>query len=297
MSMVTRARRQLGSVRRRLRSSTATPPAPARMVTDDQLAYWNANGFLVLPGFFTPERMAAVTALFDELWSRRAEDDLGLVIDVFIDTPQERRIRFKDAPDEARAVPYKLYDLYLVSDIVRELVLDHQLVKVLDDLLDGAPLVCNSLSFERGSQQRFHFDTFYMPPVVTNKMLATWIALEPADMKAGPLQYYPASHTIPPYRFEDGRLNATFEELPAFDAYIDRELVERGLQPTVFTAAQGDVFIWHAQLYHGGAPIDDVTLTRRSLVTHYFRAGDMDPNAVVDIGGSRYYMRRPHQAT
>ena len=59
-----------------------------------------------------------------------------------------------------------------------------------------------------------------------------------------------------------------------------------------FEAEAGDVFIWHAQLYHGGSAIEDQARTRRSLVTHYFRAQDMDPGAVVDAGGGRYYLQR-----
>ena len=38
-------------------------------------------------------------------------------------------------------------------------------------------------------------------------------------------------------------------------------------------------------------------VTRRSLVTHYWRAQDVPPDLVVDSGGGRYYMRRPHQET
>jgi ectoine hydroxylase-related dioxygenase (phytanoyl-CoA dioxygenase family) len=204
-------------------------------------------------------------------------------------------MRFRHAPDEARDLPYKLNDVYLVSDSVRETILDPRLVNVVADLLDGTPLVCNSLTFERGSQQRFHFDTFYMPPLVPNKMLATWIALEDADDRAGPLRYYPGSHLIPPYHFSHGALHALAEEMPAFDEYITPELESRQLESTTFPARQGDVFIWHAQLYHGGAPIEDMSLTRKSLVTHYLRVEDMERPYCEDIGGGRFYLKRDHQ--
>jgi phytanoyl-CoA hydroxylase len=272
-------------------------PTGPKVLTEAQQRHWEDQGFLVVPGFFSPDKVAELGGELDRLWQQRQANDRGLVIDVYIDTPDERRIRFGDAPDEARTLPYKLNDLYLVSPLVRETILDPKLVDLVDDLLDGRPVVCNSLTFERGSQQRFHFDTFYMPPVVPNKMLASWIALEDADDRAGPLRYYPRSHLVPPYHFSDGRLNAQLEELPDFDDYIDKHLADRGLDWTTFPAKAGDVFIWHAQLYHGGAPIDDMSLTRKSLVTHYFRAGDMDPNVVQDIGGGRCYLRREHQAT
>lgn len=268
-----------------------------KKLSREQAADWAERGYVVLPGFFDAQRVEELRSEVDTLWAERQVDDRGLVIDVFIDTPDERRVKFRDASDESKAKPYKLNDLYLVSDLVRETILDGGLLEVLDRLLDGAPIVCNSLTFERGSQQRFHFDTFYMPPLVPNKMLATWIALEDADDRSGPLRYYPGSHMIPPYRFSDGRLNQINDELDAFDDYIDKEIADRGLEWTTFPAKAGDVFIWHAQLYHGGSPIEDMSLTRRSLVTHYFRAQEMDPRAVEDIGGGRYYLRRPHQST
>lgn len=312
MAITTDVRRQLGRVKRKLRSVLADTPsqAPAEesaevpaaaprgpQLTPEQQAQWRDGGFVVLPQFFDPDRLDSVLAKLDDLWAHRSVDDEGLVIDVFIDTPHERRVKFRDASDEARRKPYKLNDLFLVSDEVRELILDAALVDVLDELLDGAPIVCNSLSFERGSQQRFHFDTFYMPPPVEHRMVASWIALEDADARSGPLRYYPGSHKLAPYRFSDGRLNANLAEMPDFDDYIDKQLADAGLDWTTFVPRQGDVFIWHAQLYHGGAPIDDMELTRKSLVTHYFRAQDMDPAAVEDIGGGRYYLRREHQAT
>jgi hypothetical protein len=249
----------------------------------------------VLPRLFGQEQIDEMNALVEELWATRKTDDRDLIIDAFIGTPHERRIRFRNAPDEARMAPYKLDDVYLVSDVARSMVLDEKLVRVLDRLLVGAPVAFNSLTFERGSQQDFHFDTFYMPPSVPNKMCASWIALEDVDESAGPLVFYPGSHKIPPYYFSDGRLNVTVEELGSFREYIERELETRGLRSVSFPARAGDVFIWHAQLFHGGAAILDMNRTRRSIVTHYFRVREMAPGAVVDIGGGRFYLQRSHQ--
>jgi hypothetical protein len=264
-----------------------------------QLQCWNDEGYLVLPGFVARDRVDALNDELDELWRTRRSDDRGLVLDAYIDTPGETRMRFRNAPEDARRLPYKLNDCYLVSDLVREAILEPRLVRVLGELLDGPPIAFNTLTFERGSQQRFHFDTFYMPPSVADKLVVTWIALEDADLRAGPLRYYPRSHKIPPYRFSDGRLNARPEEMPGFDAYIDRELTDRELTWETFPAQAGDVFVWSAQLYHGGAPIDDMTRTRRSLVTHYFRASDIDLSVyvgtVTDAGHGRFFLEKAHQ--
>jgi ectoine hydroxylase-related dioxygenase (phytanoyl-CoA dioxygenase family) len=113
-----------------------------------------------------------------------------------------------------------------------------------------------------------------MPAPVQNKMVATWIALEDVHPGAGPLQYYPGSHKIPPYLFSDGALNAKPAEMPDFARYITPQLAKRDLRVQTFAAKAGDVLIWHSQLFHGGAAISDPARTRKSLVTHYFRACD-----------------------
>ncbi|HET6954579.1 MAG TPA: phytanoyl-CoA dioxygenase family protein [Acidimicrobiales bacterium] len=292
MGVVDRLRRLVGGAPA---SDDGSAPVARFELTEEQRACWRDQGFVMLPRLFDAERLRVVNDEIERFWDERTTNDRDLVIDVFIDTPDERRLHFRDAPEEARRLPYKLNDTYLASVVVREMVLDLRLAQVVDELLDGAPMVCNSLNFERGSQQRFHFDTFYMPPVVPNKMCASWIALEDCEPAAGPLRYYPGSHQLAPYRFSDGRLNARVDEMDDFDEYIEKQIADAGLDWTSFPARAGDVFIWHAQLYHGGSPIDDMSRTRKSLVTHYFRAQDGDPGPLQDMGQGRWWLLRSHQ--
>ena len=48
---------------------------------------------------------------------------------------------------------------------------------------------------------------------------------------------------------------------------------ERGLELESFLPKKGDALIWSADLAHGGAPITDPALSRRSFVCHYCPAG------------------------
>ena len=257
--------------------------------------FWEKNGYLVLPRFFNSKRIEKISDLIDQTWKDRAnKPENFLVIDAFIGTEREQRVLLKDAPDEARNFPYKLNDLFLEFQEVRDLILDKKLAKILHDLLEGDPMACNSLSFERGSQQPAHFDTFYMPPLVPNKMLATWIALEDCSLDAGPLIYYPGSHKLKPYCFSHGGLHAVREEMPQCQRYIQAELEKHDLRPQKFAARAGDVFIWHAQLLHGGSEINNLKLTRKSIVTHYFRAQE-HPGSYITMGKYRHYQNRYHQ--
>jgi ectoine hydroxylase-related dioxygenase (phytanoyl-CoA dioxygenase family) len=58
--------------------------------------------------------------------------------------------------------------------------------------------------------------------------------------------------------------------------YVDYEdvledlVAQKGYTKKEFLAKKGDVLIWHANLVHGGAPILNKSLTRKSMVVHYY---------------------------
>jgi hypothetical protein len=275
-----------------------TPPDRGTL-TSGQREAWERDGFLIFPGLFTAAEMDAVNDLIDELWRTRARPENPLVLDVYAETERSRRIPFRDATEDMRWEPYKLNDLYLEHDLIRQVALAPGLRCPLRALLDGDPIIINSLNFEKGSQQTLHVDTLFMPPPVENRMVAAWIALEDCDPDAGPLVYVPGSHRIPPHRFSDGRLNLIPTEASDFFEHIEAEVKRLNLKTETFTPGQGDVLVWHAQLLHGGEPIRDRALTRRSLVVHHFRATDCrdhgDPARVRECGRGQFHLRRAHQ--
>jgi phytanoyl-CoA hydroxylase len=268
-------------------------PTP-RVLSTEQRAFWDANGYLVLPGHFTRAQIDAVNGQVDRLWTESRTTRRKTVVDIFIGTPREQRTYLSSAPPEARQSPHKLNDLYLESDVIRQTVLEERLAGVLEEILEGPPLVCNSLNLEFGSQQRDHTDSLYMPAPVGLYLTASWIALEDGSPDSGPLRYYAGSHKIPPFLFSTGKINAVDDEMPRYYDYMQRELARREIKAQTFVPKLGDVFIWHSQLYHGGEPIKNPSLTRRSLVTHYWRAQDV-PWRHGTVSPHRYYFRRPPQ--
>ena len=77
-------------------------------------------------------------------------------------------------------------------------------------------------------------------------------------------------------------------------AYVDAAIKERGLKRETFIGRKGDCFIWSCQLAHGGTHINDPKRTRKSLVTHYWRANDMAPHKLEGVNGG-YYFAKDHQ--
>lgn len=263
-------------------------------LSEQQQHSWENNGFLILPKFYSKKEIKKLNSHIRHLWKTRHRLKPSYVIDVFVETEQEKRLYFCDAPAAAQRQPYKLNDLFLNSDVVRKIAAGERITPILSELLGGdTPMICNSLNFEFGSQQDFHVDTFFMPSPTPNKMIASWVALEDVTADSGPLTYYPASHKIPPYLFSNGKTNVMGHEMPAFSEYINKEIAERNLKPETFLAKQGDVFIWHSQLFHGGYPIANKRKTRRSLVTHYFTQEDFkDENIGSITAGSKYMLRK-----
>jgi len=268
----------------------------AETLSQAQKNFFEAEGYLILPGFFSGRLMATLKHHLDHLWETRSEN-LAQVIDCYFGLPNEERTWFRKAPLQVRDAPYKLLDLHLDDEIIRNVCAAPALMQVIGGLLGARPMVCNSLLFERGSQQYPHFDTFFMPSATPNMMAASWIAIDPVTPGSGPVYYYPKSHVIPPYIFSHGRINAVFAELESgAQPHIARIIEAHALERKVFLASPGDVLIWHAQLLHGGSAIENPTETRRSLVTHYWTERDFpDPGQRIDYGDGKWVLKRAHQ--
>jgi len=269
----------------------------ARALTPEQKATWERDGYLILPQFFGAEVIDPVNKLIARLSdpsARGAELAHRVVIDMLACAARSTRMRLADAPDEAFRRPIKFNDLVLECDEIRACNLHPRLVPILDELLDGAPVACNSLNFIQGSEQTEHVDSWFMPPPAPEKMVVTSVCLEDVHPYAGPLFYIPGSQKIPPYRFSNGTIRAIDGEMDACHAYLDQAIKERGLARRIFLGRKGDVFIWSCQIAHGGTPIADPKRTRKSLVTHYWRADDMARHKLEGVNGG-YYFAKDHQ--
>jgi phytanoyl-CoA hydroxylase len=261
----------------------------SRGLSDADRAHYFDEGYMVLRQFATAEEVAAVNRAVDRVWDDKSIYN-PVTISAYAGTPDYAETYMRNVDDKARQLGHKLNHLYLYDHTVLDLLVSDKVLGVVGDLIEGTPLLFNGLNLEQGSEQRFHFDTFYMPPLSENRMAVLWFALEDIEPGSGELHYYPRSHTIPPYRFSHGEIWALNDEMPAFDEYIDVQIADRGLKPERFRGASGDVFIWHAQLYHGGSAIEVPGSTRRSMVAHYWRVEDMPPEMCLEVRPGRFIL-------
>lgn len=249
-------------------------------------AQFQRDGFLILEGYFSPARIDGLRA---EIARVLREHPLEVVVDSRLTV---QRAWWADTPYR-EAERHKVNDLYLLSEVVRDIALDAPLAALLAALLQEPPVLCNSLTLMKGSTDPMHIDSLYMTPRTPSALAATWTALENVHPDSGPLSYFPGSHLIPLHRFSDGSRHAIRSEVPAWSDYIRREMKARGIEEQVFLAKKGDVFIWHSDLVHAGSLIRDMRRTRMSLICHYYVESDTRAQGcdLVPLH-SGYWMRR-----
>ena len=227
----------------------AATPAFAALPAASQasLRAFEENGFAILPGFFSAEAVDSINQELHELIARR-EISVRYVNKFMFAFRKSARIR---AAGEGA---------------LRALV---------GALLGHEATLFQSINFLAGSQQRTHSDSIHMSTFPLGGMAAAWVALEDITPDNGPLHYYPGSHQLPYYLNADYQNEGTDwligdKDYSEYERFIACRVAELGLQKQIFLARKGDVFIWHANLMHGGEPHHNPDLTRKSMVFHYF---------------------------
>jgi phytanoyl-CoA hydroxylase len=231
------------------------------------------DGYYIVKGAVPEGTVDALNAEVERLWH---EPPPGLMIETFEPDGVHKYI---PADIKYRAGTTKLLDLYACSSLAREAVAAPRVMAFLGAVFEDKPKAFQGLNFWKGSEQRIHKDTAYVK-IDTNPthLVATWLALQDVVPGTGELVYYVGSHRAPGYRF--GGTNQWMESHPEEHARfldsLDEDAVRYQHVKSSFLAKKGDVLIWHGDLAHGGAPINEPGSTRKSLVTH-LTAGSDDP--------------------
>ncbi|WP_306454030.1 phytanoyl-CoA dioxygenase family protein [Burkholderia sp. MSMB1835] len=249
------------------------------------------DGYLYLPAFYTPGQVDEVARQISDVKNQRSTE---IVVDM-LDTGERTTLGYL-SPKEIESRRMKINDLYLPMASVRELSLSERLAPILGSLLGHTPVLCNSLYLEKGSAQPPHVDALYMTPKSDEHLIASWIALEDAHPDAGQLEYFPGSHLIKQMIFSNGTRHFVPSEMPEWEAYMERQVRELGLEKKSFSAKKGDVFIWHCNLLHAGGAIRNPNLTRKSLVFHYYSLDDVkEMDYKIEQLNGAYWMNRAPQ--
>lgn len=236
---------------------------------DDEvlLEQWVENGFVILPGAVEPELCALLASELEAIF-REGSDT------VFYQEPEAPPGQSSPVPRGLPPSRMRLVDLYGASLSAAKILLSQRIAQFLKLVFGEAPLCFQGLTFEMGSEQGLHQDTAYVVVDRPLELAAAWVALEDVAEGSGELAYLVGSHRLPDWKFGgnskhwDSAQHGT-EDHDNWSKWLVRKSEELGFGKKLFRPVMGDVLIWSADLVHGGSPVGDRTLTRRSLVGHY----------------------------
>jgi hypothetical protein len=208
-----------------------------------------------------------------------------MVIDDAIEEPLLARIdRELDDAVASRVQGYQLgssqriVNLHLKYPGIRELWRHPRVMRHLE-LIYGVPArPCQTLTYIFGSQQEAHQDTVHLTPFPAGYMCGVWVAIEDVKPDSGELEVFPGTHRLPRVYMRDAACAKVSDGDwgPFGEKVVKRYrqmLDEGGFGRFTYRPRRGTVLIWHENLLHGGSVRRDMSLSRRSIVSHYFADG------------------------
>jgi ectoine hydroxylase-related dioxygenase (phytanoyl-CoA dioxygenase family) len=216
--------------------------------TRSQIGQWSVKGYMILEKLFSDKEADGINAEIDRL-------------------RLSGKLRFTNSN--------KLMFANKLSPLIHDICYDKRLVSVLGFLLDKKVVPFQTINFIRGSEQKAHSDSIHMTTYPLGYLIAVWIALEDTTLQNGPLFYYPGSHKLPflfnsDYDNDSSLLTLGDKTYGDYEDMLQDILKQKEFQAVPFLAKKGDVLIWHANLVHGGMPVEDKNTTRKSMVIHYY---------------------------
>jgi len=229
------------------------------MITDDQVEFYRANGYVVVEGVLSADEVAELRRTTDAM----VEGARGLsghteVYDLEDthkpDAPRVRRIKFANQhhPTYARLVDHPNVIAVLQRLIGRDI------------RFDVAKLNMKAAGY--GAAVEWHQDwAFY--PHTNDDLCAVGFMMDDCEMENGPLMAIPGSHKGP---ILDHHYGGEFcGAIDPDSAGIDFSAAEP------MTGPAGSITIHHARTIHGSAPNKSAKMRR--LLLHQYRAADAWP--------------------
>ncbi|KAJ1406063.1 hypothetical protein B484DRAFT_456921 [Ochromonadaceae sp. CCMP2298] len=173
------------------------------------------------------------------------------------------------------------------EDSVMEIAIDSDTLEFLAYLNDKKAFPFQTLNFPVGTRQPIHSDVVHFDTLPTRGLMtAAWVALEDIHPNSGPLRWYPGSHKMGIWDYDElsirGKLSNLVDLSAKYDSDVVYEFYEREVQATidrlqlpsvVAVLKRGETFVWAHNLLHGGSAVNDSTKSRISQVTHYWLDG------------------------
>jgi phytanoyl-CoA hydroxylase len=233
----------------------------------ETLRHWAERGYAKLSVGEPAAGWGEIDASVERLWREKPATQA-----MAYESPLKRFPLADEAAD--RRPGHRISNLHSASEAAAELYLHPEVHGLVGEIFGEEPVALQSIYFEWGSGQALHRDPMHVYTSPPSHLIGAWIALEDIGPDCGPLTYVAGSHELPYYQFSPGEYRVQHgttgpEEIAQAERFDLEQCRRHGLTPELFTCRRGDVLLWHASLLHGGAPLKNPELTRKSLVVHF----------------------------
>jgi ectoine hydroxylase-related dioxygenase (phytanoyl-CoA dioxygenase family) len=218
----------------------------------EQLLSWPEKGYLIIENFFSAEEVEAINNEINNL-------------------QKAHKIDFN-------FTGRKIMDAWKHSPLINNIFKHKTLLNIFSFIFQKPVIPFQTINFIYGSEQKPHSDSIHMTTEPLGYLAAVWIALEDIQPGSGELIYYPGSHKLKyilseDYQTGNNKILIGEENYTNYEKAVQELIANSHLKPHYFHAKKGDILIWHANLLHGGSIITNPTLTRKSMVAHYYAEG------------------------
>lgn len=230
-----------------------TTTQPVYSLTDDQIAFFQREGYLIVRGLFAAEEVEALRRRFEDL----AEDRDP--------APPGKWDRDLAATDPLLRYPRVMHP-HRWDPLSKRMLLHPRVGAVLAQLLQDEPIATQSMFYFKPPTSRgqaLHQDNFYLQ-VEPQTCIAAWTAIDPATPANGGLYVVPKTQDYNLVCPEQADMTESF-----FQHLVrpppGAKAIPAELQP-------GDTLFFNGNVIHGSGPNRHPTLWRRSFICHYMPA-------------------------
>ncbi len=219
------------------------------MVTGEHKAFYEANGYVVVKGLFSPEEAAFYREHFMALRAEGAKPG-----DMAAATPRPS--------DPLQSYP-RMIHMHRWDEVSRRWLLDSRLNDCLAAILETEPLAVQTMLYFKPAGARgqaLHQDNFFLR-AAPGTCMAAWMALDAIDEENGCMQVVPGSHNWPLLCTTQADTSASFTDMTV--------PIPEGQEAVPVIMDPGDVMFFNGSLVHGSFPNVSKDRFRRALIGHY----------------------------
>ncbi len=164
-----------------------------KTLTPEQLAFFNDNGYLILPGFLNEQEVEAIASLRDSAVARATEKGGSF----FDGTTHYDMEKLKSDPTGKTLGLRKIQGVFQAESTYRDIFSQARVLDVIEDLIGpniyyhSSKLMCKP--GDGGRRKPWHQDFAYWS-TMNPKQVTMWVAIDAATLENGCIQVIPGSH-------------------------------------------------------------------------------------------------------